>query len=175
MIFENSVSLVRSLLHIVLSRILKTDLERHYFLLLRENEILKRKNPRPRLRQSDRLFFAALSDVSRSLAAKVRIVQPETILIWHRKLSRGIWARYRALQPGRPTISEEARNLILEMKRLNPRWGMLRISGELKKLKIRVSKRTVARVLRKSGHSPGRRKRAGVGWFTFLKNQSKRI
>ena len=70
--------------------------------------------------------------------------------------------------PGRPPISEEIVDLILEMKRANWGWGSLRISNELKVIGIRVSKTTVLKILKENGFVPPRTKFQPVSWSAFL-------
>src|SRR5450756_537700 len=77
------------------------------------------------------------------------LVRPETLLGWHRSLVARKWTRpYR--RPGRPAIDPEVCKLILQMARENPRWGYLRIKGELGKLGIRASATSIAMLLRRS-------------------------
>jgi len=70
--------------------------------------------------------------------------------------------------PGRPPIGPEVRHLILRMARENPRWGYIRIKGELLKLGITVSATTIANVLRRGGLGPAPR-RIGPTWSEFLR------
>jgi transposase InsO family protein len=57
------------------------------------------------------------------------------------------------------------------MARDNPLWGAERIRGELLKLSIRVSKRTIQKYLR---HAP-RSRPCGQPWATFLRNHAGEI
>ena len=75
----------------------------------------------------------------------VLLVQPATILRWHRAGFRAFWRR-RSRPVGRPPTVHVA--LIREMAKDNPRWGAERIRGELLKVGIRVSKRTIQRYMR---------------------------
>jgi putative transposase len=172
MIMDFSAFCVRALTKIILSRVLRSDLERQHFLLLRENQILKRRFARRILfRPLDRHFLIAVGMYSRKLLNRISIVQPETVISWHRKLVLKYW--HASNKIGRPHISDEVTQLIVEMKRANRRGGMQRIHGELKKLKITVSKRTIGRVLRAHGFSPLGNK--GIGWFNFLRSHRSRI
>src|SRR5262249_24352417 len=90
------------------------------------------------------------------------LVQPATILRWHRAAFRAFWRR-RSRRAGRPPTPRAA--LIRHMATSNPLWGAERIRGELLKLGIRVSKRTVQRYM-KGRRRPG----DGQRWATFLKN-----
>jgi putative transposase len=72
----------------------------------------------------------------------IQIVQPETLIGWHRNVFRLFW-KWKS-RPGRPRIPVELRQLIAQMVRENPTWGEERIVNELwLKLGIRVSPRTV--------------------------------
>ncbi len=96
------------------------------------------------------------------------IVQPDTVLRWHRHLFRSFWRwRSRAATPAhRPPLAPETVALIHEMAAANRTWGAERIRGELLKLHIRVAKSTIQRYMR--GTSPPRR--SGQTWTTFLAN-----
>ena len=62
----------------------------------------------------------------------------------------------------------------MRLARENPRWGYLRVVGELRKLGLTVSKTSVGTVLRRSGLPPAPR-RAGPMWGEFLRAQAKGI
>ncbi|MEJ2558253.1 MAG: integrase, partial [Anaerolineae bacterium] len=73
------------------------------------------------------------------------IVQPDTLLRWHRDFYRWLWKRKcrKKNQPGRPPLSEETIRLIQCMARENCIWGANRIHGELLKLGLRAAKSTI--------------------------------
>jgi transposase InsO family protein len=75
---------------------------------------------------------------------------------------------------GRPVIPDEVRVLILRMGRENPRWGCIRIRGELAKLGIRDSATKIRTLLRANGLGPAPR-RAGPTWSEFLRSQAQGI
>jgi transposase len=102
------------------------------------------------------------------------IVTPQTILRWHRELVRRKWTYGRRGNPGRPPIDAEVRELILRLARETPRWGAVRVQGELRKLGIRVGATTIRMLLRKAGLGPAPR-RTGPTWSEFLKAQAKGI
>ncbi len=111
------------------------------------------------------------------LAGRVRawrqallLVQPDTLLRWHRHLFRRFWQqKSRTAVPGRrPKVPAETIALIREMAAANPLWGAERIRGELLKLAIRVAKWTVQKYLR--GARPTRH--VGQTWATFLRNHA---
>src|SRR5260370_40610036 len=97
---------------------------------------------------ADRAIMAALSHRVSRAAWVGMLVQPETVLGWHRQLVRRKWAAFgRRRGPGRPTLDPELQVLILEMAKHNPHWGGVRIRGELPKLGHLISARALPRVL----------------------------
>jgi hypothetical protein len=89
---------------------------------------------------------------------------------WHRALLQGR-RRRRRRRPGRPPLAAGTRGLIERLARENPRWGYMRIEGELLKLGISVSATTIATVLRASGLGPAPQ-RIGPSWSEFLRAQA---
>jgi transposase InsO family protein len=135
--------------------------------------VLQRQVARPRFTWSDRALVSALARlVPRELWASF-LVRPETILRWHRALVRRQWT-YPHRKLGRPALPQETVELIVRLARENPRWGYLRIVGELKKLGVPVSKTSVAAVLRRHCLPPAPR-RSGPTWSEFLRAQAKGI
>jgi hypothetical protein len=63
----------------------------------------------------------------------LQMVQPGTVLRWHRKAFAWHWARKSRPLPGRPRIAANIRDLIRRMRQANPLWGAPRIHGELLK------------------------------------------
>ena len=108
---------------------------------------------RPVYRRRDRALLAAASRILPRERWGAFLVRPETLLRWHRSLVARKWTRPHRL-PGRPAIDPEVRRLIFSMARENPRWGYLRIKGELGKLGIRASATSIAILLRRSGVGP---------------------
>jgi hypothetical protein len=112
-----------------------------------------------------RFAMALAARVAPAWRDAVLLVQPATLLRWHRAGFRALWRR-RSRPLGRPPTPRAA--LIREMAGDNPRWGAERIRGELLKLGIRVSKRTVQRYMGRRPRSPG----DGQRWSTFLRNHT---
>src|SRR6185436_11489470 len=76
------------------------------------------------------------------------LVRPGTLDRWYREGVRRCWRR-RAGSPGRPGIDSSRRDLIRRMATENCLWGAPRTHGELLKLGIAISERTVSRYLRR--------------------------
>jgi len=128
--------------------------------------VLKRKRPRPPLRGLDRLFWTLLRRFWSRWTEVLVIVKPDTVVGWHRMGFRRYW-RWRSRRlGGRPKISEEIRGLVRRLAEENPDWGAPKVHGELLKLGIVVSERSVARYLRRIR----RRGDPGQRWLTFLQN-----
>ena len=131
--------------------------------------VFKRKQTRLRLHGLDRFFWTVLRRVYSGWTEALIIVQPETVVAWHRAGFRLFWRwRSRQRRPGRPRISGEIRQLIRRMKAENPTWGAPRIHGELLLLGFTIAQPTVSRYLRRLKRHPdeGKAKR----WRAFLNN-----
>jgi putative transposase len=127
--------------------------------------VFRRTVKRPRLRHTDRLFWILLAKAWRGWRTAVIVVQPDTVVRWHRQWLRRRWThRSTHSRPGRPTTNAAIRRLVVQMVAANPLWGAPRIHGELGKLGIDVSERTVSRRLRR------RRRPPSQTWRTFLTN-----
>ncbi len=152
---------------------LNSDVE--VVVLRHQLKVLKRQVGRPCLRRRDRAFMAAMSRaLPRARWSSSFVVTPQTLLRWHRELVRRKWTYARRSAGGRTPISGEVRQLILRIGRENPRWGCLRIRGELAKLGIRVSATKIRTLLRASGLGPAPR-RGGPTWGEFLRAQAQGI
>jgi putative transposase len=147
--------------------------EAEILLLRHQLAVLQRQVARPRFTWSDRALVGALAHLVPRERWMAFLVTPETILRWHRALVRRRWT-YPHRRPGRPALPQETVELILRLARDNPRWGYLRIVGELKKLGVTVSKTSVAAILRRHRLPPAPR-RAGPTWSQFLRAQAKGI
>ncbi len=123
------------------------------------------KHPCPRLSPLDRAFWVALFRFWPRWKSCLAIVQPETVVRWHREGFRRYWRSISDKGPGRPPISREVRELIHRLASENP-WRARRIQAELEKLGFTVSLATVSRYLSKRGGSDNERQR----WATFLRN-----
>jgi putative transposase len=101
------------------------------------------------------------------------IVTPFTILRWHRELVAHK-RTFRHRRTGRPPLDPEIVSLIVGMARNNPRWGVIRIKGELQGLGYRLGATTIRSILRKAGIGPAPRS-DGLTWSEFLRAQAKAI
>lgn len=155
-----------------------TDLTRSKAELFAENALLRqqlvilhRQVKRPVCQKTDRFFLVLLARMVRFWKETLFLVQPETLLRWHREFFRLFWRRKTKAQARKPKLSPETISLIKEMAANNRLWGAERIRGELLKLDIRVSKRTIQKYMR-----PIRRKRpSGQTWKTFLRNHAAEV
>ena len=110
--------------------------------------VLNRSVRRPQLTRLDRLFWVMVSRVWSHWSKALIIVQPQTVLRWHRQGFRLYWTwKSRSEKRGHPFIDPAVRNLIRTMSQANPLWGAPRIHGELLKLDIHVSQATWIQVV----------------------------
>ena len=145
------------------------DLE--IFVLRHQLRVLQRASGAPKFRAVDRVPLAVASrSIPRDRWASVSVT-PATLLRWHRELVRRKWTYGRVGRPGRTSIDPEVRELILRLARENPRWGCVRIEGELRKLGIRVGATTIRTLLRTARLGPAPR-RSGPTWTEFLRAQA---
>jgi putative transposase len=101
--------------------------------------VLHRSVKRPKLTTGDRLLWVWLCGVWNDWRSGLFLVQPATVIAWHRKGFRLFWTwKVRSGQPGRPAVPKEIRAFIRTMSRENPLWGAPRIDGELLKLGIQI-------------------------------------
>jgi putative transposase len=102
------------------------------------------------------------------------IVQPATLIRWHRHGFRLFWRWTSKL--GRPPIPADLQGLIRRMARENPTWGEERIANELLlKLGLRVSPRTVRKYLPTRLDHGWYQRIPSQRWLTFVRNHAKAI
>jgi transposase InsO family protein len=143
----------------------RARLEAENLILRQQLIVLRRKSPRRlRLWNFDRLLLVWLYRLYPALLDAIIIVQPETVIRWHRRGFRAYWRWKSHHLGGRPRIDAEVRALIRRMNRENPLWGAPRIHGELLMLGIDVAESTVSRYMVR------RRRPPSQGWKTFLRN-----
>ncbi len=149
----------------------KPELLAENTLLRQQLIVLKRQVKRPTCTKTDRILFVLFARVVRAWKQTLFLVQPETLLRWHREAFRLFWrCRSKAISH-KPRVAAETITLIREMATKNRLWGAERIRGELLKLGIHVCKRTIQKYMRQvRAHQPG-----GQKWATFLRNHAEDI
>jgi putative transposase len=162
--------MLRRLLRLVVGRSAAGALEVENAVLRHQLAVLGRGARRPPLRWRDRALLAAASGLVPRERWAVFPASPQTLLRWHRELVRRKWC-YRRRSVGRPPLDRALVELVLRLGRENPRWGCVRIQGELRKLRIRIGATTVRSILRRSGLGPAPR-REGLSWAEFLRAQA---
>jgi hypothetical protein len=130
---------------------------------------LRRAPPRLRLRGSDRALFILITKLWPSLLGVAQVVQPETILRWHRAGFKVFWRWKSRNRAGRPKIDRGLRDLIRRMSRENGLWGASRIHGELLMLGFEVAQSTVSKYIARPSKPPSQ------SWKTFLRNHAEAI
>ena len=145
----------------------RASLEAEILTLRQQLNVLRRKSPK-RLAFSnvDRLIFAGLYQITPRVLNALTIVEPETVVRWHRAGFRLFWRWKSRRCGGRPRVALEIRQLIRDMSLANPLWGTARIHGELLKLGIDVGRTSVAKYMARRRRSPSQ------GWKTFLRNHA---
>lgn len=151
----------------------KTELVAENALLRQQLLVLRRQVRRPALTPADRLRLVLLARLARGWRAALLIVQPDTLLRWHRQGFRLVWRARSAAAARRPQVPMETVALIQRLAAENRLWGAERIGGELLKLGIRVGKRTVQRHMRTA--RPPRPPERGQTWATFIRKHADAI
>jgi hypothetical protein len=145
-------------------------------LLRQQLRILQRKaKTKPRLSRPEKRMLVALTTRLKAqtqhfqalLREALLLVQPDTVLKWHRELVRHKWTFKQPQRGGRPRLEPNIEALIVRLARENPRMGYDKIQGELLKLGHRLDPTTVKNVRCRHGLLPASR-RARSSWRTFL-------
>jgi putative transposase len=149
----------------------RLELEAEILALRHQLALLQRAAPRRlRLHRTDRLFWVLLSRCWPNWRHAVQIVQPATVLRWHRRAFAVYWGwQSRSRPQGRPSAPPELCALIRQMHQANPLWGAPRIHGELRKLGLDVSQTTVAKYL------PRRTRPPSPTWGSFLRTHASQL
>jgi putative transposase len=148
-----------------------TDLGRSKSELIAENAllrqqliILRRQVKRPTFTRTDRMLLVLLARLVRSWQQALVIVQPDTLLRWHRELFRLFWKHKSKAPAHQPKVASATIALIRQMAKDNRLWGAERIRGVLLKLGIHVCKRTIQKYMR----TVRTRQSRGQKWATDL-------
>jgi putative transposase len=143
----------------------RTTLQLEILALRHQLGVLQRSVKRPKLTASDRFLWAWLCRVWPDWRSALVIVQPDTVIAWHRKGFRLFWTwKVRGGRRGRPSVPRDVRELIRQMRRENPLWGAPRIHGELLKLGIDIGETSVGKYMGRREKPPSQT------WRTFLNN-----
>ncbi len=145
----------------------KSRLEAENAVLRHQLMVLQRKvRGRAHLANNDRWFFVQMYRWFPSILKVLTIIEPETLVRWHRAGFRRYWRWKSRSRGGRPQIDVELRALIRQMSMENLLWGAPRIHGELLKLGFEVAQSSVAKYMVKRRVPPSQ------GWRTFLHNHA---
>ena len=145
----------------------RVDREAEIIALRHQLNVLRRKrSERLVFSNIDRFFFVWLYRLAPGILNSLAIIEPETVVGWHRCGFRALWRWKSRSGAGRPKVPLEIRNLIREMSVANPLWGAPRIHGELLKLGIDVGQTSVAKYMNRWRKPPSQ------GWKTFLRNHA---
>src|SRR5262249_26797465 len=116
------------------------------------------------LRGSDGALLVWMTWLWPRLLDLSRVVQPDTILRWHRAGFRA-HSRWKSRgRPGRPRASRALRRLIRRMSKENPLWGGPRIHGERLNLGFEIGEWTVSIYMIRHRGPPSQT------WRTLLRN-----
>src|SRR2546430_7318066 len=141
--------------------------------LVTENRILRNQiQGRVRLADGERKTLAEIGKKlgKRALAEVATIVQPDTILAWHRRLvAKKFDGSQQRKALGRPAIDQELEALVVRMAQENRSWGYDRIAGALQHLGYRISDQTVGNTLRRHGISPAPERKKTSTWHEFIR------
>lgn len=162
------VATVKSLLGFLVSLFRsRSELQAEILALRHQVNVLRRSAPRcPKLGNTDRLLFICLYRLWPGVLRSIIVVQPETVVRWHRQGFKAFWRLKSRSARGRPKVPKEIRDLIREISLANPLWGAPRIHGEILKLGIEVAQSTVAKYLARGRRPPSQ------SWKTFLRNHT---
>src|SRR2546422_263393 len=143
--------------------------------LIAENRVLKAHlgSRRLRLTDTERRRLAALAHPlgRQRLTAVATLVTPDTLLRWYKRLIAQKFDGSKKRPPcGRPRVTEEVEQLVVQLAEENPTWGYRRIQGALTNLGHHIDKITVRNILRRHHMEPApQRRKAGMSWVQFLK------
>jgi putative transposase len=147
--------------------------------VLEENHVyralLERHSPHWRLQDAERKVLAEKGKpLGKLLADVITMVQPETLLKWHRQLVARKWdfSSRRHAKPGRTPVSVEVEQLVVQFARENPSWGYDRIVGALTNLGYHISDQTVGNILQRQGLGPAPERKRHTTWAAFIRRHT---
>jgi hypothetical protein len=143
----------------------RTDLTLENLALRQQLAPLSRCSKRPRFGGLDRAFWVWLSYRWSGWRQALYLVRPATVIRWHRQGFRAFWSwKSHRGRSGRPLVGKAIADLVRTIALANPLWGAPHIHGELLKLGLDVSQRSVARLMPRCPKPPSQT------WRTFLQN-----
>ena len=138
--------------------------------LRQELDVLRRQNPRPKIRAEERLVLSVLQWLRPARERLSLLVTPDTLRRWHRELAKRKWhAPHRIVSRG--SLGLDTQLVVWRVARENLLWGYRRIQGELAKLGIEVSATTIRRILQTKPR-PGAKRET---WRQFMRTQASSI
>jgi putative transposase len=141
--------------------------------LVTENRLLRNQiKGRVRLSDGERKTLAEIGQkLGRTALEEVaKIVTPDTILAWHRKLvAQKFDGSPQRKAPGRPTIAQELEALVVRLAQENRSWGYDRIVGALANLGSTISDQTVGNILKRHGIPPAPERKTTTTWKEFIR------
>ena len=141
-------------------------------LALRQQLVVQHRSiNRPKIKNSDRIFWIWLSRFWDNWRSSLIIVKPPTVIGWHKRGFKSYWKR-KSRRVGRPTIDWEMIKLIRKLQKENILWSAQRIQGELKKLGFDVCDNTVGKYMTRPNDGDDSKQQR---WLTFLTNHAKYI
>ena len=149
----------------------KSELIAENALLRQQLTILHRQIKRPVYKKTDRILLVLLASMVRTWKQALELVQPETLLRWHRELFGMYWKHKSKASSRKPRLTPETISLIKQMAANNRIWEGERIRGELLKLGIRACKRTIQKYMKQIRPTRTR----GQTWKTFLRNHAAEV
>ena len=176
-VFSTLLELIR------IGRLSDQEMDLEILVLRRQLVMVERQLDKPvRLSRAERLTLAVISAKLKAasgrslkqLRAVIRIVQPETMLRWHRELVRRKWTQSLKNMGGRPRAQRDIERLVIRCARVNADWGYGNIQGELLKLDIDISEETSANILERHGIPPAPERGHSPSWrhlMTHYKDQ----
>jgi transposase InsO family protein len=145
----------------------REQLKAEIIVLRHQLNVLQRKIPKkPQLSGTDKVLFVWLYRLFPRVIGAITIIQPETVIRWHRAGFRAWWRWKSGNLGGRPKVDRELRELIRRMCQENLLWGAPRIHGELLKLGFTIAQSTVSKYMLRGRRPPSQ------GWKTFLRNHA---
>ncbi len=132
--------------------------------------ILISRKPHIRTKPTERWYLILFSKLFRNWQSIIAIVQPQTVLRWHKNFIRVFWKWIsKKKKIGRPNINQELISIIHFLAKENSLWSPHKIQAELYHLGYTISVNTVRKYM------PRKPKLPSPTWSNFLKLHCKHI